>query len=325
MLLSMLALLMVTPPAETEHFATGTGFVIVWRSHALAGATHAGVERAFIMVHGAGRNAEDYFRWALASATVAGQLSKTVVIAPHFKSRSAGDPVEFGELEWSGSGWVSGEHAVSGKATSYDVIDQVLEVLNSQEHFPDLKEVVVAGHSAGGQLVQRYAAVNRMEPRMHVPVRYVAANPSSYLYLNDLRMQLGAACGTDGRCTGKFVKYWDAANCTTYNRYRYGLEARTGYAAASSNEYILEQYPRRNVTYIVGALDTRTDDSTLDRSCRAIAEGANRKERGLIYYSYIKTQFNATHTLEIAPGCGHSAVCVFAGPAGVKAVFGGTD
>ena len=45
-------------------------------------------------------------------------------------------------------------------------------------------------------------------------------------------------------------------------------------------------------------------------------------ERGLIFYNYMKTQFNAAHRLEIAPGCGHSAVCVFAGPAGVRAVFG---
>lgn len=325
MFVSLLALFMVAPPAETEHFAAGTGFVTVWRSHALSGSTHLGVERAFLMIHGAGRNAEDYYRWALASATVAGQVSRTIVIAPHFKSRTAGDPIEIGELSWNGGGWVSGENAASEKTTSYDVIDQILEVLNDQQHFPDLKEVVVAGHSAGGQFVQRYAAVNRMEPRMRVPVRYVAANPSSYLYLNGLRMQLGATCDSAGHCTGKYVRYWDADNCTTYNRYRYGLEARTGYAAASSADYILEQYPRRKVTYIVGAQDIRTDDPSLDRSCRAIAEGANRQERGFIYYNYIRTQFNAAHKLAVAPGCGHSAVCVFAGPAGVKAIFGTGD
>ena len=36
----------------------------------------------------------------------------------------------------------------------------------------------------------------------------------------------------------------------------------------------------------------------------------------------MKSQFGAQHTFAIAPACGHSAVCVFAGPAGVKAVFG---
>ncbi len=322
MLLPILALLMVSPPAETEHLPSASGFVTIWRSHALSGSAHPGVERAFLLVHGASRNAEDYYRWALASAMAASEVEKTIVIAPHFKSRAGGDPVEVGELEWFGGGWASGEAAIAGKTTSYDVIDQVLEILNSSERFPDLKEVVVAGHSAGGQFVQRYAAVNRIEARMHVPVRYVAANPSSYLYLNELRIQLGATCSENGRCTGKFVKYWDAANCTTYNQYRYGMEKRTGYAAGTSEENIFELYPRRKVTYIVGALDTRTDDSSLDRSCRAIAQGPNRKERGLIFYNYMKTQFNAMHTLEIAPGCGHSAVCVFAGPAGVKAVFG---
>ncbi|MGJ5820492.1 alpha/beta fold hydrolase [Paludibaculum fermentans] len=322
MLLPILALLMVNPPAQTEHIGSAYGFVTLWRSHSLSGAAHPGVERAFLLIHGAGRNAEEYYRWALASTMAAGEIEKTVVIAPHFKSRAGGDSIEVGELEWNGGGWTSGEPAVVGRTTSYDVIDQILESLNSSERFPDLKEVVVAGHSAGGQFVQRYAAVNRMEARMHVPVRYVAANPSSYFYLNEMRMQLGATCSENGRCSGKFVKYWDAANCTTYNQYRYGMEKRTGYAAGSSEENILEQYPRRNVTYILGALDTRTDDSSLDRSCRAIAQGPNRKERGLIFFNYMKTQFNAAHSLEIAPGCGHSAVCVFAGPAGVKAVFG---
>lgn len=322
MLLPILALLMVGPQAETEHIGFASGFVILWRTHALSGPSHPGVERAFLMVHGTNRNAEDYYRWALASTMAASETAKTIVIVPHFKSRGGGDSVEVGELEWSGGGWASGELAVSGRTTSYDVIDQVLEILNSTERFPDLKEVVVAGHSAGGQFVQRYAAVNRMEARMHVPVRYVAANPSSYLYLNELRMQLGATCSENGQCTGRFVKYWDGSNCTTYNQYRYGLEKRTGYAAGTSEENILGLYPRRSVTYIVGSLDTRVDDPNLDRSCRAIAQGANRKERGLIFYNYMKTQFNAVHRLEIAPGCGHSAVCVFAGPAGVRAVFG---
>ncbi|MGC4051015.1 MAG: hypothetical protein QM757_16750 [Paludibaculum sp.] len=259
MLLPILALLMVGPQAETEHIAFPSGFVILWRTHALSGPSHPGVERAFILVHGAGRNAEDYYRWALASTAAASEMGKTVVIAPHFKSRAGGDAVEVGELEWGGGGWTSGEYAVVGRTTSYDVMDQVLEILNSTELFPDLKEVVVAGHSAGGQFVQRYAAVNRMEPRMHIPVRYVAANPSSYFYLNELRMQLGATCPEKGQCTGKFVKYWDGSNCTTYNQYRYGMEKRTGYAAGTSEENILALFPRRNVTYIVGALDTRTN------------------------------------------------------------------
>lgn len=47
----------------------------------------------------------------------------------------------------------------------------------------------MAGHSAGGQLAQRYAAISPSEdglPR-NVTMRYVAADPSSYLYLRPER------------------------------------------------------------------------------------------------------------------------------------------
>ena len=52
--------------------------------------------------------------------------------------------------------------------------------------FPNLKTVVVVGHSAGGQFVNRYAAGGAGCPNPLVEVRYVIMNPSSYLYVDDL-------------------------------------------------------------------------------------------------------------------------------------------
>lgn len=322
---SLLALSLLAAPGEVEALVLGEGHVLVWRTHALQSGVAAGVERAYIMVHGTNRNAEDYFRWALGSTAVAGKLDSTVVVAPHFKARTAsgrGDEVAPGEWYWTNDGWKAGEAALNGKVTSYEVMDRILACFNDAARFPDLKEVVVAGHSAGGQYVQRYAATNAMEPKMLVAVRYVVANPSSYVYLNELRLRIGATCSEKGGCTGPFVKYWDAANCTTYNDYRYGLEKLTGYAARTPAEKIREQFARRKVTYLVGELDTRTDDPNLDKTCPANAQGANRRERGTIFWNYMKSQYGAAHEFAMAPGCGHSAVCVFAGPAGVKAVFG---
>lgn len=320
----MLALL--APPAEVESLVVGEGHVLVWRTHALKSGASPGIERAFIMVHGTNRNAKEYFRWSLGATLVADKLETTAVVAPHFKARTAagrGDEVAPGELFWTNDAWKAGEAALNGKQFSFDVMDRILECFNDAGRFPDLKEVVVAGHSAGGQYVQRYAATNPMEPKMRVPVRYVVANPSSYVYLNELRLRSGATCSEKGTCTGEFVKYWDAANCTTYNDYRYGLEKLTGYAARTAPEQIREQFAKRKVTYLVGELDTRTDDPNLDKTCPAVSQGANRRERGVIFWNYMKGQFSAPHEFAIAPGCGHAAVCVFAGPAGVKAVFGG--
>ncbi|MBL0157327.1 MAG: alpha/beta hydrolase [Bryobacterales bacterium] len=309
-----LALLLLAAPPATEHLAVADGHVLVWRSHSLTEGAHPTVERAVIMVHGTGRNAEEYYRWTLAATLVADQLDQTAVVAPHFKARTRdnrGDDVTPGEWYWTNEAWKSGDAATNGKVFSYDVADRILELFNDVARFPNLKEIVVAGHSAGGQYVQRYAAFNRAEPRLHIPVRYVVANPSSYVYLNEQRP----------RGEG-FGRYSDAENCTTYNQYRYGLEKLTGYAAQTPIDVIRAQFPRRTVAYLVSELDTRTDDPNLDKSCPAIAQGPNRRERGTNFANYMKAQYGAQHTFAIAPACGHSAVCVFAGPAGVKAVFG---
>src|SRR3954452_19448840 len=44
------------------------------------------VTRALIVVHGAGRNADNYFRSAVAAAFLANALDNTVVISPRFAS-----------------------------------------------------------------------------------------------------------------------------------------------------------------------------------------------------------------------------------------------
>ncbi len=308
----------------TEKVRVAAGHVLVWRTHELQSGVHRGVERGYIMVHGTNRNAEDYFRWALASTAAAGRLDRTAVVAPHFKARTAagrGDAVEPGEWFWTNEGWKAGLAALNGAVSSFDVMDRILECFNDAARWPDLREVVVAGHSAGGQYVQRYAAFNRQEPKMRVRVRYVPANPSSYVYPDEYRLSRGGACTPEGGCTGGFTEYWDSDNCTAYNRYRYGLEKLEGYAAGMDPDQVRKQFAARDVTYLVGELDTSTTDPTLDRTCPAQAQGPNRRERGTTFWNYMRQRFNARHGFAIAPGCGHAAVCVFAGPAGVKAVF----
>jgi pimeloyl-ACP methyl ester carboxylesterase len=316
------------PKAQcTERLAVGERFVTVYRNLPLQTGTHAGIERAVVMVHGAGRNADDYYGTAMAAAVAAGKLERTVLVSPHFKAndgRSCKDPGEPGEALWPCGGWREGEAAVNsppGKPVySYDYVDRALEIFADRERFPRLHEIVVAGHSAGGQFVQRYAGINRVEAKLRVPVRYVVANPSSYLYLNDLRIRSTASCAAKGGCTSPFVKYWDADNCTAYNRYKYGIEGLTGYAVATGGGAIVEQYRKRAVTYMVGELD-RQPDPNLDKTCPAMAQGVNRYERGVNYWNYVREQFGAAHKFVVAAGCGHSATCMYAGPAGLGVLF----
>src|SRR5438874_13794068 len=99
-------------------------------------------------------------------------------------------------------------------------MDEILRHLSRKEIFPNLKFIVLAGHSAGGQYVTRYEMANRLHETLGVPIAYVVANPSSYAYLDPSRP---AADGAEFRAFG------DSRNCTTYDRWPYGLQNRTGY------------------------------------------------------------------------------------------------
>jgi hypothetical protein len=43
--------------------------------------------------------------------------------------------------------------------SSYEALDQVVQWFANPTNFPNMKQIVVAGHSAGAQMAQRYAIV----------------------------------------------------------------------------------------------------------------------------------------------------------------------
>ena len=57
--------------------------VMVYRSHPLQKG-HGKARRALIVIHGAGRNADDYFHSGMAGAYLAGGIGDTIVVAPRF-------------------------------------------------------------------------------------------------------------------------------------------------------------------------------------------------------------------------------------------------
>src|SRR4051812_47544043 len=145
------------------------------------------VRRALIMVHGTNRNPDRYFATATAAAFLAGALEDAVVIAPRVASAdgSCRDVLAENEVSWScgGDSWRSGGGAASHKdLTSFDFMDAILKKLANKQTFPNLQAIVVAGHSAGGQFVARYAMATRVHETLGVPVSYVVANPSSYAW-----------------------------------------------------------------------------------------------------------------------------------------------
>src|SRR5213593_923208 len=275
------------------------------------------ITRALIMVHGAGRDADNYFRTAVAAAFLAGALDDTVVISPRFASndgRGCRDTMAANEINWSCSGdsWRSGGFASSpNQVTSYDLMDEILRRLGRKEIFPNIKAVVLSGHSAGGQYVTRYEMANKVNDNLGIPITYVVSNPSSYAYLDPERPS-GA--------NNELRAFGDARNCTTYDSWPYGLKNRTGYTAKISDDLLKKQLASRPVTYLLGELDILPLGG-FDSSCPAMAQGPTRLARGQTFASYVNTKYKAQHKAVVVPLCGHNARCMFTAEVALPILF----
>ncbi len=297
---------------------------MIYRSHPLD-ARNERVRRALIMVHGTNRNADHYFSTAVGAAFLAGALDDTVVISPRIASAagSCHDTLAPNEVSWSctGDSWRSGGSSVSNPdLTSFDFVDQILKQLATKNTFPNMRAIVVAGHSAGGQFVARYQMANRVHETLGVPVTYVVANPSSYAW-PDATRPTATDDGTPENAKAAWnletvhAKFsygpFDASACPNYNRWPAGLENRSGgYTAKISDDQLKKQLVSRPTTFLFGQVDVLPLGG-FDSSCPAMAQGATRRARGEAYVKYIDEQLGAKHAVQIVSECGHNDRCVY--------------
>jgi pimeloyl-ACP methyl ester carboxylesterase len=289
--------------AEWIEMAGPSQRALVYRSQPLTRSPT--VERALIVVHGGGRNADSMFRTGLSAAFLAGALDTTVVIAPRFGSAQGPgcrDLLGRGEISWACNGWRWGSAAAStDSVTSFDLIDALVRRLTQKTEFPRLTSIVIAGFSMGGQFVHRYAMANTVHDVAGVRVSYVVASPSSYAYPDASR--LDAADGT-------FGGYVDAINCAGYNRWPFGLQDRVGYATRSTDIQLRTQLATRPVAYLIGGLDT-TPEFGFDSTCPAMAQGPSRLARAQTFVRLMSEKYKITSRLVVVTACGHHDRCVF--------------
>ena len=302
--------------SEWLTFGAGPARSLLFSSHPLSEKNEK-ITRALIMIHGAGRDADNYFRTAVAAAFLAGALEDTVVIAPRLASndgRGCHDTLAANEVSWScaGDSWRSGGFAVSDpQLTSYDFTDEILKKLARKDAFPNLKRIVVAGHSAGGQFVTRYQMATPLHDTLGIPITYVVSNPSSYAYLDSDRPAVG---GTEVRA------FPDGRNCTTYDRWPYGLLNRGGYTGKIPDDRLKKQLAARPMTYLLGEIDILPLGG-FDASCPAMAQGPTRLARGQAFGKYVNEKYGAHHTTTVVPLCGHNARCMFTAEVALPLLF----
>jgi pimeloyl-ACP methyl ester carboxylesterase len=300
---------------------SGPSRSLVYRTYSLS-QKNENIARALIMVHGAGRDADNYFRTAVAAAFVGGALEDSVVIAPRMASndgRSCKDNLAANEVSFNCGSWRSGGPALNdGKVNSFVFVDEILRKVARRDVFPNLREIVVAGHSAGGQFVTRYGMANKIHDQLGVPITYVVSNPSSYAYPDALRPNLEPAKPD----VIDFGPFHDARNCTTYDNWPYGLEdrANAGYAAKMSDDQLRKQLASRPVTYLLGEIDILPLGG-FDSSCPAMAQGPSRLVRGQAFAKFVDTNYGAKHKVVVVPLCGHNARCMFTSDVALPIIF----
>jgi hypothetical protein len=272
----------------------------------------AKITHAVVVVHGIERNAHAYYLSALDAATAAGAADSTVVVAPDFQT--AADDPGAADARWTSSGWRDGDGAVSpGGLSSFAVMDEMLVTLADRARFPHLSRITVVGHSAGAQYVEHYAAASRVPDTLGgLPVNYVVANPSIYLYLSPLRPDPADPAGQ---------RFAVPDSTCPYNRYRYGLDRPNAYVGNVSPARIIQQYTGRRITYLLGSADTY-DNGDEDTSCAAELQGNSRFQRGQLFLNYLRQYFpNSSRVQVVVPGVAHDNKKMFGSPQGQAAIF----
>ena len=161
--------------------------------------------------------------------------------------------------------------------SSFGAMDVLLERLCDRTHFSNLRRIVVVGHSAGGQFVQRWSLSSnswcfgggqfdhRWAPKNDLPnVRVVVANPRSFAYLDNRRylsLSDEAHANDDDEINPAdnagtltpFDKYQlrppsavEEDDCNEFNKYEWGLE---------DNEAVPAPYVINNVRKLIDQSD----------------------------------------------------------------------
>jgi len=275
------------------------------------------VVRAVVTIHGKHRDAAHYdaiAHEALARAGTPG--AGTLLITPRFATDDEAGGAGGGQLGWHGNGWMDGDLATTpSPLSSFDAMDAIIARLSDRRLFPHLRQIVLAGHSAGAQFVQRYAVLTHGEARAiqaGIAVRYVIANPSSYSWF-----------GSDRPTAGGGLAPYPADECPGFNEWKYGLQALPPYAGNARPGDLERGYAGRDVTYLLGSLDTDPALRALDHSCAAEAQGATHLQRGHAFFHSLQLRHphGLQQLLHEIPGVGHDATAMLTSGCALAAIY----
>jgi pimeloyl-ACP methyl ester carboxylesterase len=272
------------------------------------------VTRLIVVIHGTGRNPGDYLGYIQRAARSAGSTD-SLIVAPFFATDSdlrdttESDTDAADILHWGSADWKEGlESQTAGRVSSFAAVDDLVRDVVDSTRFSSLKSVIVTGHSAGGQFTERYAVGTRISEAMRnsgLSLRFIVANPSSYLYFTPERP---VADASDRFALPK-------TDCAEYDTYKYGTHDMPPYMTSTTADQMETAFKNKNVIYLLGSQDTDPEDTNIDDTCSAVLQGPNRMARGIAYYHYLGHIFGpsiyANQIEAIVPGVAHDGNAIY--------------
>lgn len=326
----------------TEDAASNAGVLTYLSLNSTGGRLqNSAIRRLVIVISGANADAWNYHKDMLDAlqgmndATI--NPNSVAVLAPYFPNdnhATRGFPYNASgatpdlkypspALVWYGTEWGGGANNQwpprLRTVSAFDVLDQIVQYYGNLATFPNLKHIVVSGHSMGAQMLHRYAAVGKTRTQLgvQVPISYYIGNPSS-----ETRFTSDRPLST-GKCP------------TTFNDWREGLANYVSYGTGHSTPMtyntallalggaaVLANYQSKTVAHGRGTQD-RGDYS--EGSCAPYTTGKDRQER---FYKFVERwpplcpipSAEGCHTVDLVATT-HNDRVMFASPAGQARLF----
>lgn len=299
------------------------------------------IRTIIVVVHGSGRNADDYLSCSVASIPH-NKRDSTLVIVPRFLAPQDGTVNVTNSnttlLRWDENypvphTWRYGADAINTTISSYQAMDVLVQQFHRKQ-FPSLERIVVAGHSAGGQFTHRWALTSgspvwgdhpnssssSLDASRRIPIRVIVANPRSFCYLDGQRYVNGTL-----RLPDKAAR----EACPGYNSWEWGLapggSLSTPYkdralASVGGAKRMALRYSLRNVVYIAGEFDVLEVRSSCEDDD---FQGFNRRQRSQFFFASLKDLYPLhRHRRLVAKSTPHDHCLIFQSDAYQEEVFG---
>ena len=261
------------------------------------------IERVIIVLPGQWRNSWTYINMMGNALNVAYKYPElkvkedsVLILSPMFfnqKDRDSGS-VKNNEISFHDAGWSAGgsvrEPREFKHISSFDALDSMIDMVMDKSKFPNLKNVVIAGHSMGGQMALHYV-MTKKSMSYDDKISYWVGDPGAYTYLSSSRP-------------------FSTKNCDNYNDWPYSITnvaSLPNYAqnhAGPNGSHLEDLFRSRKVHFAVA----ENDNGAGVKSCAAQTQGPNRIARAS---EWIVAQGNSSrgwpsrHTLDYMPGISH--------------------